>query len=123
MSSIAIAFQVLIALGIVNVWVIRRDRATAYRPDGASNIAEEFARYGFSDGVRTAVGATKLTLAGLLLVGIVYSPVAALAAGGMALLMAGAIAAHIKVGDPLMKSVPALLMLAMSTVVLVVQAG
>ena len=123
MSSFAIALQLIIALGIVNVWVIRRDRETGYRPSGASNIAEEFARYGFSDSFRRAVGATKLTLAALLVVGVAYAPLAVAAAAGMMVLMSGAIAAHIKVRDPVIKSLPAFLMLAMSTAVVVARIG
>lgn len=119
MSSLAIVLQIIIALGIVNVWVIRRDRETGYRPNGASNIADEFAQYGFSDSFRRLVGATKLTLAALLVIGVAYAPLAIAAAAGMMILMVGAVAAHVKVRDPILKSVPALLMLAMSTIVVV----
>ena len=121
MSNFAIALQLIIALGIVNVWVIRRDRATGFRPEGAANISEEFARYGFSDSFRKVIGATKLFLAGLLVIGIAYAPLAIAAAAGLVLLMSGAVAAHIKVRDPLVKSVPALLMLAMSAAVVIVR--
>lgn len=123
MSNIAVLLQIVIALGIVNVWILRRDRATRFRPDGAANIAEEFARYGLSDTVRRLVGGTKLALAALLLIGIAYPVLAVAAAAGVAVLMAGAVGAHIKVRDPLMKLVPALLMLAMSTVVLIARLG
>jgi hypothetical protein len=123
MSNIAELLQIVIALGIVNVWILRRDRATRFRPDGAANIAEEFARYGLSDTVRRLVGGTKLALAALLLIGIAYPVLAVAAAAGIAVLMAGAVGAHIKVRDPLMKLVPALLMLAMSTVVLIARLG
>ena len=121
MSSFAIALQLIIALGIVNVWVFRRDRATGFRPDGAANISEEFARYGFSDSFRRTIGATKLLLAGLLVIGVVYAPLAIAAAAGMVMLMSGAVAAHFKVRDPLVKSVPALLMLVMSAAVVIVR--
>lgn len=123
MSNIAVLLQIVIALGIVNVWILRRDRATRFRPDGAANIAEEFARYGLSDTVRRLVGGTKLALAALLLIGIAYPVLAVAAAAGIAVLMSGAVGAHIKVRDPLMKLVPALLMLAMSTVVLIARLG
>ncbi|MCH1572256.1 MAG: DoxX family protein [Longimicrobiales bacterium] len=123
MSNIAVLLQIVIALGIVNVWILRRDRATRFRPDGAANIAQEFARYGLSDTVRRLVGGTKLALAALLLIGIAYPVLAVAAAAGIAVLMAGAVGAHIKVRDPLMKFVPALLMLAMSTVVLIARLG
>ncbi|MDX1492816.1 MAG: hypothetical protein R3253_01990, partial [Longimicrobiales bacterium] len=63
MSTVAIIAQVIIALGIFNVWIVRRDRSTPYRPEGASNMEEEFRRYGLPDWVRVAVGSTKVTLA------------------------------------------------------------
>jgi uncharacterized membrane protein YphA (DoxX/SURF4 family) len=121
MTILAIASQIIIALGIFNVWIVRRDRATGYRPAGAENIREEFKSYGLPDWVRVAVGSTKIALAVLLLVGIVAPTVALVAAGVMAPLMLGAVGAHIKVGDPIMKSVPALTMLALSLVVVVGQ--
>ena len=124
MSNIAVLLQIVIALGIVNVWIHSGAIAPrGFRPDGAANIAEEFARYGLSDTVRRLVGGTKLALAALLLIGIAYPVLAVAAAAGIAVLMAGAVGAHIKVRDPLMKSVPALLMLAMSTVVLIARLG
>ena len=123
MSSLAMLLQIIIALGIVNVWVFRRDRESRFRPEGASNIADEFARYGFSDSFRRVVGATKLTLAALLVIGVAYAPLAITAAIGMMVLMVGAVAAHVKVRDPILKSVPALLMLAMSTIVAVIRLG
>ena len=117
MANLAILAQIIIALGIINVWIIRRNRPTPYRPDGASDIREEFARYGLPEWAPTVVGATKLSLAVLLLVGIVYANVALPAAAGMAALMVGAVWAHVKVRDPLIKAVPALGMLALSLVV------
>lgn len=117
--SIAIACQVVIALGIFNVWILRRDRPTPYRPDGASDIADEFRRYGFPDGTWKLVGATKVLLATLLLVGVFVPPVAPLAAGALAVLMISAVGAHVRVRDPLIKAMPALAMLALCTVVLV----
>ena len=63
------------------------------------------------------MGATKLALAALLLVGIVYAQVALPAAMGMAALMVGALWAHARVRDPLIKSVPALGMLVLSLLV------
>ena len=123
LSRFAILLQVIIAAGIFNVWVLRRGRPTNYRPDGASNISEEFARYGFSDAFRRTIGTTKLALAALLLLGTAYAPLAVGAASGMAILMFGAVAAHVKVRDPMIKSIPALLMLLMSTAVVVVRVG
>ena len=123
MSTVAVLSQIVIALGIVNVWVLRRERATAYRPVGARNIQEEFEQYGFPSWAPAVVGGTKIALAALLVVGIFVPAVTAPAAALMAMLMVGAIGAHLKVGDPLVKSGPALLMLILSVLVLLGQAG
>jgi hypothetical protein len=45
--------------------------------------------------------------------------VAPVAGGAIAVMMVSAIAAHLRVNDPLMKSLPAFLMLLLSTVVVV----
>ena len=66
------------------------------------------------------MGVTKLTLAALLVVGVAYAPLG-VAAAGMVLLMSGAIVAQIRVRDPVVKSVPALLMLAMSAAVVMIR--
>ncbi len=121
MSLIAAVSQVIIALGIVNVWVLRRSRPTPFRPAGANSLAEEFERYGLPSWARIAVGSTKLGLAGLLVVGLVVPAVTLPAAALMAVFMTGAIAAHVRVRDPLVKAAPALTMLVLSAVVIVGQ--
>ena len=123
METFASALQVVIALGIVNVWLIRPGRAARFRPADADSMAEEFRRYGFSDRTRVLVGATKLGLAAALLFGIAFEPVAGAAAAGMSVLMAGAILAHVRVGDPLVKSTPAFAMLVMSATVVLIRVG
>ena len=120
MTTFAVALHLIIALGVINVWFIRRDKATGFRPDGASKIAEESRWYGVSDSFRRSMGVTKLTLAALLVVGVTHAPLGA-AAAGMVLLMSSAIVAHIRVRDPVVKSVPALLMLAMSAAVVMIR--
>jgi uncharacterized membrane protein YphA (DoxX/SURF4 family) len=117
--NVAVIFQILIALGIFNVWFIRRNRPTAYRPGDAVGIEEEFRRYGFPSWMWKVVGTAKVTLAILLLVGIVVPGIAPLAAGAMGLLMIAAIASHLRVGDPLVKSMPAFVMLLLCIVVVV----
>lgn len=119
MTTVAIICQIIIALGIFNVWILRRDRATPFRPDGAGSIEEEFERYGLPEWAHLLVGSTKLTLAVLLLVGVAFAPVAAPAAAMMALLMLGAVAAHIRVRDPLVRAAPAFAMLVLSMLVVV----
>jgi hypothetical protein len=63
------------------------------------------------------VGALKIG-AGVVLIAGLFTPLPVAAAAWMvAVLMVGAIAMHLKVKDPLMKSVPALLMLLMSVAI------
>ena len=83
-------------------------------------MAEEFRRYGLSDRTRALVGGAKLSLAAALLGGILFSPVAQVAAALVALLMAGAVLAHVRVRDPWFKATPALFMLLMSVTVVLV---
>jgi hypothetical protein len=114
MRVLAIAGQIVIALGIVNVWILRPGKPTPWRPEGARNMAEEFRHYGLPDWMRKLVGAFKLVLAALLVVGIGYPSLAAGAGIAMAVLMAGAVGAHLKVADPLKKTLPSFSLLLLS---------
>ena len=123
MSALANVAQIVIALGIFNVWLLRQGRPTRWRPEGATDMADEFRRYGLPGWARPLVGTVKLTLAVLLLVGI-WVPELALVAGiGMALLMAGAVAAHLRIRDPLAKSAPAASLLLLSLLVVFANAA
>jgi hypothetical protein len=51
--------QILIALGLINVWVFRFARATEYRGAGAKNMKEEFAVYGLPSWFLYVVGLSK----------------------------------------------------------------
>ena len=109
--SIAAALQVVVALGLLNVWILRSRSATSYRGGSAKTLKEEFAAYGLPEAVFYLVGALKITAALLLLVGLWIPVVVAPAAGLVALLMVGALAMHAKVKDPPVRSLPASAML------------
>jgi hypothetical protein len=117
MSTFAIstALQVIVALGLLNVWLVRAKASTAYRGGSAQSLKEEFATYGLPDWTFYVVGILKVGSAILLLLGIwvkspdLVRPPALIVAG----LMVGALAMHAKVKDPLTKSLPALAMLLM----------
>ncbi|MEO5824652.1 MAG: DoxX family protein [Gemmatimonadales bacterium] len=117
--SISMVLQILVALGLLSVWILRARSATAYRGGEARSLREEFSAYGLSDAVFYIVGALKISAAILLLAGIWYSQVVLPAAAVVAGLMLGALAMHVKVKDPLIRSVPALLMLGMSVAIIV----
>ncbi|MDJ0974129.1 MAG: DoxX family protein [Planctomycetota bacterium] len=117
METVVLVLQIVIALGIANVWLVRSSKSTAYRGGSATNMKEEFAVYGLSEGVMKLIGAAKLLLAAALIVGIWVPQLIQPAAIGMAVLMVGAVSMHAKVKDPLLKSLPATAMLAMSAIV------
>ncbi len=67
--------------------------------------------------VHDVVGALKIGAAIVLLAGVWFALPVREAAGLVAALMIGAIAMHLKVGDPPMKRMPAALMMAMSAAI------
>jgi len=112
MENLTVYAQMIIAISIVIVWVFRFD-----------NIVKEFKQYGLSDLVRSMVGAAKISLATLLVVGIFYQKVVFVSALLMAFLMVCAQLAHIKVRNPFAKYVPSFLLLLLSLFVAAVDYG
>ena len=96
------------ALWIYNVWFHRFDKDTGYRGGNATNMREEFEEYGLSESSMYAVGAAKVGLASLMLIGLFVPRVTRPASTGLAALMLGAIGMHAKVGDPIKRSLPAI---------------
>jgi len=112
-SAVSVVLQVIAGLGLINVWLVRPRSATAFRGGSSQTLREEFVAYGLPDWCFYAVGASKIVSAVMLIVGIWVPQLVLPAALVIAVLMVGALAMHVKVKDPLTKSVPALLMLAM----------
>jgi hypothetical protein len=117
MNMMTVVLQSIIALAIFNVWLVRAGRPTAWRPEGAASMSEEFRAYGYPDGMWKLIGAAKLSLAALLLAGIWYPGLAVSAGLGMAILMTGAVLSHLRVRDPLIKSLPSFTLLVLSLAV------
>jgi len=115
----ATVLQVIVGLGLLNVWLLRPGRATAYRGGDSRTLKEEFAAYGLPDLVFYAVGFLKIGSAIALLVGLWVSALVVPAAAIVTVLMVGAIAMHARVKDPAMKSLPASLMLLMNGAIVV----
>ncbi len=113
MDSLLIALTLSVSLGILNVWVLRRDRQTAYRGQAAQTLREEFAVYGLPAWVFPVIGVTKVLLATALLASLKFTFLAEPAAMALGLIMLVAFAMHLKVKDAAIKSVPSLAVLAM----------
>jgi len=120
MAILMIVLQLVVALGLLNVWLVRAKQATAYRGKNAKSIQEEFAAYGLPAVVMWIVGILKVGIAIALILGIWMPTLVSPAASVLVILMLGAIAMHMKVNDPIKKSVPAICMLAMAIALVVV---
>jgi len=107
--------QTTAALWILNVWFNRFNKDTGYRGGDAKNMKEEFAAYGMSENTMYAIGAAKVGLAGMLLVGHAEPRLVRPASIGLAAFMLGAIGMHIKVGDPVKRYLPALTVFTLAT--------
>ena len=117
MDQIIIISQLIIALGIMNVWLLRAQKPTDYRGGSARNMEEEFHVYGLSTNCMKIVRAFKLFFAALLILGCWWPPLTIVGGSGMALLMAAAVLMHAKVKDPIRKSLPAASLLVLSLMV------
>ena len=109
--------QIIIALGLLNVWFLRNSKSTAYRGGSAKTLKEEFKAYGLPNFAYYVVGTLKIGSAIALILGLQNSQVTLVASLTIVVLMIGAVGMHIKVKDTFKKSIPALIMLIMSSVV------
>lgn len=122
MPSITLSaiLQLVIGLGLINVWILRAGSATAYRGGDATSLKDEFAAYGLPEWFYYLIGFLKLGSAALLIIGLWVPEVVLPAAALVVALMVGALSMHVKVKDPLTKSMPATLMLVMSVFLVLV---
>ncbi len=111
MRTVMVILQIVAALGLLNVWLLRFNRRTAYRGGEAGSMTEEFAAYGLPAWFAYVIGALKVGSALALIAGIWLPALVLPAAALVCVLMLGALAMHAKVRDPLNKSLPALGML------------
>ena len=111
--TISNILQVIMACGLLNVWLLRFNKHTPFRGGSSKSLKEEFASYGLPSWFSYFIGALKVSSAILFIAGIwvkeLILPVSILVSS----LMVGAILMHLKIRDPLLKSLPALLMLIM----------
>lgn len=119
MQIVLIILQLFVALNILRIWLITSQRASIYRGgDGeAKTLREEFEYYGLPVWFMYVVGGLKIAAAIGLIVGIWMPALTPIAAAALIILMLGAIAMHIKVGDKLTTYLPAMLMFVLSTII------
>jgi len=112
MHTAAICAQVVIALSIAFVWIVR-----------LPNIVIEFDEYGLPDLIRNSVGAAKICLATLLITGIWYPRLVPASALLMAFLMLCAQIAHLRAKHSWQRYMPSLGLLLLSLFVYAVASG
>lgn len=95
--------QIIVAISVMYVWTFRYH-----------NVLKEFEQFGLSDLTRNIVGATKISLATLLVVGVWYSSLVLIPSILMGLLMLGAQYFHFKTKNPFIKHLPSLIFLSLS---------
>lgn len=122
MEYVEIALKLIVGLSILNVWLVRSKKSTEWRGGEASNIKEEFKNYGLPEWFMYLIGTLKVGLALLLLLSIGFPTMGGVEIGtysayGIAILMLGAVSMHVKIGDPVMKSLPAFTFLVLSLII------
>lgn len=117
MEAAVTIIQMIIALSILNVWLLRRKKATNWRGGMAQNMREEFEVYGLPGWFMGGVGFLKVLFALSLIGGIWFPALTKPAAIGMVILMLVAVSMHLKARDPLLKSLPAFTLFVLSLIV------
>ena len=105
--NLLLILNLIIALSILNVWIIRCNKETNWRGGTAKSLKEEFEIYGLPIWLMYTVGGLKISLSILLIIGLWVPELNLYSSLGMTILMIGAITMHLKVNDPLKKSLPA----------------
>ena len=92
--------QIVVAISVLFVWTFRMQ-----------NVLKVFEQFGLSDLIRNLVGATKISLATLLIVGIWCSSLVLIPSILMGMFMIAAQYFHFKIKNPLIKHLPSLILL------------
>jgi hypothetical protein len=116
-NTLSNIFQVVMALALVNVWLIRPNKETPFRGGLAKNLKGEFVEYGLPAWSFYVVGFLKIISAIFLIVGIWVPQLVLPFATLTSFLMLGAFVMHIQIHDSMIKASPALALLILSLVV------
>lgn len=100
MTKYQLLAQIIVATSVAYVWIFRYDI-----------IIKEFKDFGLSDLTRTFVGASKISLATLLIAGIWYPSLILIPSILMGLFMLAAQYFHYKIKNPFIKHLPSLFFL------------
>ena len=117
-ENLPLILQLIISVGLINVWLFRFNKVTEYRGGGGNNMKEEFQAYGLPIWLMYVVGFLKIAIAIMLIVSIWIKELLEYNLWLLSVLMFGAVLMHLKVKDPIKKSYPALSILFMIALIL-----
>ena len=116
MKVLSKILSAVVGLTVIDVWLFRSNRSTSYRGGDATSLLEEFQVYGLED-YFLIIGIIKVSLAIMLLLSLYFKKLSFFASSGIGIMMLVAIYMHVNVGDELIKSMPASVMLASCLVI------
>ena len=117
-NGILSVFQAVISLSVLRVWLLNFNKPTKWRAGNAISMREEFEVYGLPDWTLYMVGFLKVAFSVGLLAGIWLPELVVTSAAGIAFFMFFAILMHIRVKDPIVKSIPAITFLTLSILII-----
>lgn len=117
-NGILSVFQAVIGLSVLRVWLLNFNKPSKWRAGSAISMREEFEVYGLPDWILYMVGFLKVAFSIGLLAGIWLPELVVTSAAGIAFFMFFAILMHIRVKDPIVKSIPAITFLTLSILII-----
>jgi len=112
MINLTSSVLIVVAASVYFVWIFRY-----------FNVVKEFNQFGLSDITRNFVGAAKISLSALLIVGIWYPNFITIPSALMGLFMVGAQYFHFKIKNPFIKHLPSLILLILCAFLAVTSLG
>ena len=112
MDNLLTFAQIILGISVIFVWIFRKD-----------NITKEFLQFGLSNLVKNIIGALKISLATILILGIWYQIPLAIPSLFMGFLMICAQYFHVKVKNPWHKFLPSLFLLLLSLLIAAIDIG
>ena len=114
MENVIKIISCFIGLTLLNVWLIRFNKPTGWRGGDSQNMKEEFAVYGLPPAALLVVGLLKVIIGVLLIASLWFPSLTRPACAALSVLMISAVLMHVKVKDPVKKSLPALTLFVLS---------
>ena len=117
-----VILKLIIALSLLNVWVVRFDKESPFRGGDSNSMMEEFKVYGLPKVFMYSIGLYKVLFSLFLIFSIFFGSkfdqTVYMGLVFLSFIMAGSVIMHLRVNDPLKKSIPALAILFLSILVL-----